>query len=379
MANKTDQNQDEQNPDEKGGDEGNEEQFVAVETDDKGQPLNGGQADAAAQKQGDPDDDDDDEREGAEEEDDDERTGHDASRETETIEERRARRQRERRTKRIRDKTISAAKDRQIQHLTSAFHDLREQVTVLQGRTVQYDENLLKGQLANIESQLVQARDTMAACVKGQDGEGVAEVTEIQFQLRDQKRNIELLLQRAAAHRQRQAQGGQGQQPRQQRQQSLEAPPVSPIVIGNAAAWAKQNKWFDPNGRDKDSRIVTKIDNELHDEGLDPESDDYWEELTARVHEELPHRAPPRRNGNGSGNGHQQNNGSQQNGNGQRKAGGPKMTSTQSAQRKLRPNEVYVSPERKKAMQDAGHWDDLTKRNAMLKEYAKYDAEHPKA
>jgi hypothetical protein len=35
--------------------------------------------------------------------------------------------------------------------------------------------------------------------------------------------------------------------------------------------------------------------------------------------------------------------------------------------------EIYVTPERKQAMMDAGIWDDVAKRNQMLKAYQAYD------
>ena len=35
--------------------------------------------------------------------------------------------------------------------------------------------------------------------------------------------------------------------------------------------------------------------------------------------------------------------------------------------------EIYVTPERKQAMIDAGIWDDPVRRNQMLKAYASYD------
>ena len=41
--------------------------------------------------------------------------------------------------------------------------------------------------------------------------------------------------------------------------------------------------------------------------------------------------------------------------------------------RPLKPNEVYISPERKEAMIEAGVWDDPETRQRYLKQYADYD------
>jgi len=35
--------------------------------------------------------------------------------------------------------------------------------------------------------------------------------------------------------------------------------------------------------------------------------------------------------------------------------------------------QVYVTPARRQAMEEAGAWDDVAKRNRMLKAYAEYD------
>jgi len=45
-------------------------------------------------------------------------------------------------------------------------------------------------------------------------------------------------------------------------------------------------------------------------------------------------------------------------------------------ERQLKKNEVYISPERKDAMVEAGVWDDPELRQRYLKQYATYDAEH---
>jgi hypothetical protein len=39
----------------------------------------------------------------------------------------------------------------------------------------------------------------------------------------------------------------------------------------------------------------------------------------------------------------------------------------------LKANEVYIDPERKKAMQEAGVWDDPKLRQQMLKRYHQFD------
>jgi hypothetical protein len=48
-------------------------------------------------------------------------------------------------------------------------------------------------------------------------------------------------------------------------------------------------------------------------------------------------------------------------------------TSREHAPPSTRRSEIYVTPERKAAMQEAGIWDDPVRRNRVLKEYREYD------
>jgi hypothetical protein len=67
--------------------------------------------------------------------------------------------------------------------------------------------------------------------------------------------------------------------------------------------------WYDPSGKDRDSRRVLMLDNEIANEGFDPATPEYWEELETRMREVLPKKfedgddepaaAAVRANGNG--------------------------------------------------------------------------------
>src|SRR5689334_5826380 len=239
---------DDQNADQNDG-QGKDE-FVAVEVDGgDGQAVveDGKSNDQTAVEESNTDDDPEELGED-DESDDDEHVGHDAAHEGESNDERKARRKRERRANRIRKRQESLLKDRHIEGLTRAVQGLSEQVQTLRGRTVQYDESLLRTQLAEVDNQLAVARDTMAKCVKAQDGEGVAEVTDIQYALRDRKRNLELLLERTRRARQESEQGG-GTEARAQRGGRAESEPaVDPRIIKQAAQWAGKHNWYDPKG-----------------------------------------------------------------------------------------------------------------------------------
>lgn len=350
-----------------------EEEFVVVEVDEKGQPIATGSGrdldrqddDADLGESDHRDDDDEDERLGHGEDDD------DGTLEGETLEEKRERRRRENKAKRIRNRTAAAAKDRLIENQGRMLLNLQEQVASLQGRTIQYDVNLLQSQIDQIEAQQSDAKAVLAKLVKANDGEGVAEVTELQHSLRDQHRMATEQLRRAKEARSKAPVDDSGRPVARQPQQQ---PRPDPEVLVRAQEWARNNRsWFDPKKGGEEADIVRVVDQNLHREGWDPSTDEYWEELSERVKRRLPHHfKKANANGNGGNGGRRVDNG-----NGGRAAqGGPRMaTVSQSGARALGKNEVRVTPERKAAMIAAGKWDDPVKRNKQLAAYAKYDRE----
>lgn len=353
--------------------ENQEEEFIIVEVDANGKPIAQATDDAEVDAEGDNDDagDEDvaDERVGHSE-DDDEDEGALAG---ETPEERRDRRRRENRAKRVRNRVAAESKDRLIQNQGRMLLNLQEQVAKLQGRTVQYDTNLLQNQLQQIELQQTDAKAVMAKLSKAGDHEGIAEVVEVQMNLRDQHRTITEQLRRSKAKK-----GGRqgeaddtddGEAAPAQRRPAAPAP--DPEVVRRAVAWAAKHAFADPQrGNREEVEIVKAVDHNLHKEGWDPRSDDYWTELTSRIKRRLPHHFKKAENGGGRK--------VQDDKGGRPAAGGPRMApSSQSGggSRPLGKNEVRVSAERKAAMQAAGKWDDPVLRNRQLAAYAKYDRE----
>lgn len=161
-----------------------------------------------------------------------------------------------------------------------------------------------------------------------------------------------------AAMRIREQAAAEAQQLQYARQQFDEArkqsttPQVNPAVVNYAKEWMSANSWYDPSGRDRDSALTKAIDNEIVQEGYNPATREYWEELTARVADALGEGNPapkPKRRGPPTGNTREH---------------APVSTK----------REIYVTPERKQAMIEAGVWDDATLRQRYLKAYQSYDA-----
>lgn len=136
------------------------------------------------------------------------------------------------------------------------------------------------------------------------------------------------------------------------KQKSSTPPPLNPNVLNNAKNWSANNKWYDPNGRDPDSRIVLTIDQTLAEEGYNPAVPEYWEELSRRVKKYLPHRAK-RDNMTHTAR--------------QVVAGSGRETSPN------KPGSFRLSAERVQALKDLGVWDDPKERDKMIKQYRDYD------
>jgi hypothetical protein len=132
---------------------------------------------------------------------------------------------------------------------------------------------------------------------------------------------------------------------------------ISTEVQRNATAWLKNNKWYDTDARDTDSRIAKVIDQDLAAEGWDPADSEYWDELDSRLSARLPHRYAAKSNTS-------------------IKRGGPTASSRTANPSGKVGTTITLSPQRVQAIKDAGAWDDPAKRSKMIKAYANFDKEN---
>lgn len=130
--------------------------------------------------------------------------------------------------------------------------------------------------------------------------------------------------------------------------------PMAEEVQRNATKWLQRNSWFDPEARDTDSRIAKVIDQELATDGWDPADPEYWEELDNRLSARLPHRYTSK-------------------GGAATRRAGPTASSRVANSAGTKPGTITLSRDRVQAIKDAGAWDDVEKRNKMIRAYAAYD------
>lgn len=136
-------------------------------------------------------------------------------------------------------------------------------------------------------------------------------------------------------------------------------PALDPRIRQHAEQWMSRNEWYDPQGRDPDSRIALTIDQTMAEEGWTPTTSEYWEELDARLKKYLPHRTKPSYNS---------------------PQGKPRSVVGGSGRDSSASTTGYrLSADRVQAIKDAGKWDDPKERADMIKRYREYDKQRGQA
>jgi hypothetical protein len=308
-----------------------EEEFVAVEDESEGQQVDGDEEQHEDEEQ--------DERLAGDQEDEDDK---------------RERRRSENKTRRQRQKEARERTERELNFLRSRNEELETRFsrfeTETDARIAGSELNTVQNGISKAKGDLALANQVIQQAVEANNGADLAEALDHRDAIRDNLRDLEQAEQYLSTPRQR--------APAPQRE-------LDPRHVAHAQQFMIDNDWWDPGGRDQDSVTVLQIDRSLVQEGFDPVSKDYWDELRARTEEALPNRFDSRAGNRGDG-------GGKPNGQQQPRNRGPQFR-TGGRERPLKRNEVYISPERKEAMIEAGVWEDPVLRNKYLKSYSEYD------
>jgi hypothetical protein len=233
-----------------------------------------------------------------------------------------------RREKKERFKRINEEKDTQLTLLQRQNRELQERLSAVERRGVQSEIAGMDKKIQEEEERYRWAIDQTKKAVSEVDGETFATAMQVQS---DAEKKLEYWRWK-----------------KQTMIEQAEAPPrADPRVVDYANKWMERNKWYNPNGGDADSEIARVIDAQLARENYDPTSQEYWEELDSRLKDRLPNKQRrPRSVVTGS----------------ERES-----SSAQSG------DSFYISPERVRAMKDAGFWDDPKMRAKMIKQYASWN------
>lgn len=275
--------------------------------------------------------------------------GNDAEREA--IRERRRLEKIER--KKRRDEAIGRDK-LELNFLRKRNDDLERRLGTVEQRTHQADLSQLDAQINAARNEAEMAERVIAKAVASGNGEDVTQAMRYRDQALQKAQQLAYAKQQAA----------------QQRQAAKPADGLDDMTMMYAKEFLDENKWYDPKGENEESAIVLAIDQAILREGFKPNTEEYWDELRERAARRLPERFKQTQRRNDHGDERETRDAPRQ----QRQTrGGPSIGSGREHAPTSTRNEVYVSPERKQALIDAGVWDDPVLRQKYVKRYAEYD------
>lgn len=262
--------------------------------------------------------------------------GNDADDPDDTEAVREAKRQK-RRARKEYHKQVQQEKDTRLQMLQRQNQELMERLSVVERSSQGAEMARIDGQMKEQEARIVFAKNKIKEAAETGNGDLLLSAQDMLYEARRDYESLENIKKQAV---------------RPKTQQTIQAP--DPMVQLHAANWMQRNNWYKANGTDMDSQVTQRIDQSMVDEGWDPSSKDYWDELDNRLQRYLPHRY------------------NEENDEEVRK---PKkhrsvVTSTGRESFSGGKNTFVLNPEQVKAMKDAGMWDDPDKRQKMIKRYA---------
>lgn len=252
-----------------------------------------------------------------------------------TPEEKRAQRQ----NRKFRRRAAIEHKERELAFLRAENEEFKRRLQSVEQQTTQFNLSAMDQRLNETVNELDTVNRIIAKAIEQGQGEDVAKALSIRDQLMERQRQL------AEAKRQTES-------------KPAEKPVKDPRIAAYAKEWISENSWYDPSGRDEDSAIVKVIDQRLAQEGYNPASEEYWIELNNRVAKRLPHKFQDE---------------PMQESKPKAKRGGPPMATKREYAAPSSRKEVYISPERKQALIDAGVWDNPEERKRYIKRYAEYD------
>jgi hypothetical protein len=242
-----------------------------------------------------------------------------------------------RRTKKQLVRQTNVEKELKLQMLERQNQELIQRLSVVERKTHSADLARIDKAIEDSELRINYAKMKLSEAAESRDGNAMAKAQEMWMEARQQAESLRNLKKSAT-------------QPRQ------ESSIPDPRLQRNAADWMERNSWFNPDGKDLDSKVAKQVDEQLTSEGWDPTSKDYWEELDNRLQKYVSHRY----NANTDENPNQRS----------KPRGIVTGSGRESASRAGGKNTFTLSPEQVRAMKDAGFWDDSEKRNKMIKRYA---------
>jgi hypothetical protein len=232
----------------------------------------------------------------------------------------------------------------ELDFLRKRNDDLERRVSVQEQRAHQVDLGAYDSHIASAAKEAEMAERVIAKAVEAGNGKDVAQAMRYRDQAMQKVQQLQYAKQQAAQQR-----------PQPQGQQ------LDDMTMHYANEFIKANPWYDSQGRDEDSAIVIAIDQSLAKDGYNPQSEEYWDELRKRAARRLPEKFKTERQSTREAREERT------------PRGGPAVGSGREYAPATTRKEIYLSPERKQALIDAGVWDDPVLRMKYAKRYSEYD------
>jgi hypothetical protein len=237
-----------------------------------------------------------------------------------------------------RDKAIARDKI-ELDYLRKQNDELERRLSGVEHRAFKQDLASVEGQLKGAINEVEMAEQVISKAIAAGNGDDVTKAMRFRDEAMEKARRLNAIRERA----------GKPDQP-QTKPTKPAAPQLDPVTMDHARKFMEEHDWYDPAGKDEASSVVLAVDAALNREGIDQKSDTYWTELRNRIKKRLPEKfaSRPSRGGPNVGSGREH-----------------APTSTR--------REVYISPERKAALIEAGVWDDPALRQRYVRKYMEYD------
>jgi len=255
-----------------------------------------------------------------------------------------AKRNRRRAKKELIRKT-NQEKDVRLQQLARENEEFKRRLAQLERNTKAEQITRIEKNIEDAQVRLEYAKMKLAEATQNNDGQAMVEAQTLWQNAHEEVRNLTGVRERADAEL------------RRPQQENLPDPQVQKL----AAQWIRKNSWYNPAATDPDSRVAKKIDELMSAQGWNPADPDYWEELTSRLQKELPHRY------------NDSNDDDNREVRRPRNVVGSSGREASAAYGGVNRSQFTLSPERVKAMKEAGAWDNPERKQKMIRQFIAYD------
>lgn len=230
----------------------------------------------------------------------------------------------------------------ELDFLRKRNDDLERRVSVQEQRSHQVDLGGYDHAIAKAAEEIDLAERVIAKAVESGNGADVTQAMRYRDQAIHKAQQLQYAKQQAAQQR-----------PQPQGQQ------IDDMTMHYAKEFMAENPWYDSQGRDEDSAVVIAIDQSLAKDGFNSQTEEYWDELRKRTARRLPEKFKNQKTREAKEE--------------RTPRGGPAVGSGREHAPATTRKEIYLSPERKQALIDAGVWDDPILRMKYAKRYSEYD------